>query len=104
MTGSAVATDFNKTLNIESDCTAAVTFNLKVLIDVITQFGNIVLCKIFAAGVGVDTCCCEDLFRCGKTDTEDICESNFDSLIVGKVYTGYTCHLSMHLSFQIVQD
>jgi hypothetical protein len=42
MTGTAEAADFDKSLDIESDCTTAITFNLKVVVDVLTQLGNFV--------------------------------------------------------------
>ena len=43
MAQTAIASDFDKSLYVKRDGTATVTLNLKVVVDIFTQFGNIVL-------------------------------------------------------------
>ena len=92
MTNASVAAYFNKSLDIESNISSQVALNHKVVVNVVTELSNIVFAEVLDSCIRVYTCVCENNIRRFTTDTVDISESDFNSLILGKVNTGNTCH------------
>jgi len=60
--------------------------------DDLAQLGLIFLGQILHAGVGVDSGLGQDLVGAGAPNAVDISEANFDSLFLGQVNSGDTCH------------
>lgn len=87
MTNTTIATDFNKSLDIKSGFSAKIALNLEIVIDIFTKLGNVILAHIFNSKVGIYAGCCNNVACCFTTYAVDICESDFDSLISGQVYT-----------------
>ena len=56
MSGTAVAVDFNQTLNVEGNLTAEFTFYLVICFDFLTKLRDFIFSQIFSACVRIDTC------------------------------------------------
>ena len=54
MTDTAVAVNFYKTLDVESNVTAKVTFYNVVVLDLVTELSNLIFSEVLSAGVGID--------------------------------------------------
>lgn len=52
MAHTAIAVNFNESLNVKCSVSAQITFNIQVLLNVITNFGNLILGKISATSIG----------------------------------------------------
>lgn len=92
MTNASVAADFNKSLNVESNVSSKVALNHEVVVDIVTELSNIVFAEVLDSDIRVYTCVCENFIRRFTAYSVDISESDFNSLILGKVNTGNTCH------------
>ena len=75
MTCSAVAVDLDESLDVQS----YVAFHHQVLVDILTQFGCLVLGQVSDTGVGVYSCCSDDIFSGFLTDTENVGQSDFNT-------------------------
>jgi hypothetical protein len=92
MHDAAIAVDFYKAFDIESDVTAKITFHNVGTFYLVTELSDIVFSQIFRAGIRIDSCLSKDVLRAFVTDPVNIRKSCFNSLIVGKVNTGNTSH------------
>ena len=92
MTGAAIAADLAQTLDVECGLTAKVAFHDVAVVDGFTKLGLVSIGQILHAGVGVHACLCQDLLSTLSANTIDISQTDFDSLILGQVNTGNTCH------------
>ena len=88
----AVAADLGQPLDIQSNLTAQVAFHHVALVDGLTKLGFVGLGQILHAGVGVDPSLRQDVLGALSANTVDIGQTDFDSLILGQVNTGNTCH------------
>ena len=84
-------TDFD-TFDIERDVSSEVTFDDIIVFDNVTKFGHVVFGKIFAASVGVYTGFLEYFVGTASAYTVDIGETDLNTLCVGNVNAGNTCH------------
>ena len=76
MTNAAIAANFHQTFDVQIDFTAKFAFYMKVMINIFSQFGNVVLVEIFDARIGIDARFRKDLFRRGQPDSVDIGQTN----------------------------
>ena len=53
----------------------------EVVVDVVTKLSNIIFAEILNSCIRVYTCVCEDNISRFTTDTVDVCETDFDSLV-----------------------
>ena len=83
MTAATVAADINESLNVHLTCATKVTFDDNVLIDGITKFYYFVLREVARASIRVDARLREQVLGRLQTDTEDLRQSNFNSLVTG---------------------
>ena len=66
MAHTAIAVNFNESLNVKCSVSAQITFNIQVLLNVITNFGNLILGKISATSIGINSGCLYDLSSSGS--------------------------------------
>ena len=92
MPQAAVAADLGQALDVKRGLTAQVTFHDVAVVDALTQLGFFLIGEVFYSGVGVDPGCLQYLVCAGSADTIDIGETDLDSLVLGQVNAGYTCH------------
>ena len=69
MTDSAVAVYFDKSLDVQSNVSSKVALNFQILIDIVTDFSNVVFCQIPYTGVGIDARCFKDIISGFATDS-----------------------------------
>ena len=93
MADATVAADFNQTLDVQADFATQVTFDLHVVLDVVTELGNFVLGKILHAGIGIDLGRGKDFLGNRRTDAEDLGQADFHTLFSGQVNARNTCHV-----------
>ena len=55
MADTAIASDFGQTLDVHADFTTQITFNLQVMLDVVTQLADFGFGEILHPGVRIDT-------------------------------------------------
>ena len=87
MANATVRTDFDESLDVQSGFPTKITFDLKVVVNVVTKLGNILLGKIFYASIGVDAGSFDDIVCSLSADAMDIGESDFNSLVSRQVDT-----------------
>ena len=87
MTDTAVAADFNESLDIESGLTAKVTLDLAVMIYILTKLRDVILGQVLDSYIGINSCCGDNI-ACGfATDAVDIGQSDLDSFLSRQVNT-----------------
>ena len=67
-----VAADFNQALDIERHFTAKVTFDLQVMLNILTQFADFGLGEVLYPGVGIHADFREHFLRSGQADARPI--------------------------------
>ena len=77
---------------------ALIALHNAMLINVRTQRCDICFGEILHTGVRIDTGFLEDLGSRRTTDSEDICETDFDSLILREVNTSDSSHIPNYTS------
>ena len=92
MAHAAIAADFGQTLDVKRHLTTQITLDHIGLVDDLTMLRLVGLSQILYASVGVDACLREDILRTFSSNTIDISQTDLDSLILGQVNTGNTCH------------
>ena len=90
MTGSAIAADLSKALDIKSNNAAEIAFYCIALINAVTKLCFFFLCKIFNSCVGIDAGFLKDLLCACSADAINICQADLNSFLLGKVNAGYT--------------
>jgi hypothetical protein len=90
----AVAADLSQALDVKAGLAAKVTFDDVVLVDAITQLCFFLVGEVFNSGVGIDSGHFENLGCACSANTVDISETDLDSLVLGQVNAGYTCHIN----------
>ena len=93
MAKTAIAADFNQTLDIKSHVAAEVALHGIVLIDIIPQLGHVVLAQITDTGVGVDPGGGQDVCRRLAAQTENVGQADLNALFSGQVHTCNACHV-----------
>ena len=83
MTDASVAADLNESLDIKSDITSEVTLYTAVVVNVLSELGDIFLGQVSDAGIRINSCCCEDIVRSLAADTENISKADLHSFISG---------------------
>ena len=96
MSGTAIAVNFNETLDVKSYFTTEVTLYVVVSFDLITKSRDLTLGKILCASVGIDAGLGKNVLRALKTYTLDVCERDFYALVVGNINTSYTSHFDIY--------
>ncbi len=92
MTNAAIATDFHQSLDIETDFSFEVAFDVQMLFDVITNETDLIFTQILDANIGIDAGLFQNLLRSCKADTIDVGKSVFNSLVARKIHAGDSCH------------
>ena len=95
MTQAAVAADLGQALDVKRGLAAQVALNDEVVVDALTQLGLFLVGEILHSGVGVDPGHGQDLVCAGSANAVDVSETDFDSLVLGQVNAGYTCHTDL---------
>ena len=92
MSDTAVAVDFNKTLDIESHVTAEVTLDHVVVLDLITQLGNLLFGQILGTGIGIDASLHKDIVGALASNTVNVGKGDLTELLISNINTSYTSH------------
>ena len=92
MTSSAVRSDFDQTFDIQVHFAAKVTFNRYIFVDSRSEFVDFRFGQIFNARVRIDIEVLEQLLCCRASNTVNVSQADFYSLIAGKVDTGNSSH------------
>jgi hypothetical protein len=92
VTDTAVAVNFYKTLDVESNVTAKVTFYYVVVLDLVTELSNLIFSEVLSTGVGIDAGLCKDVICTLAADTVDVGKSNLNTLGIRNINTSYTSH------------
>jgi hypothetical protein len=95
----AVAANFRQALDVQSNFTAEVALDGVVLIDDITQRSLLILGEILHTGVRVHIGQLQNVVRAFSANTENISQSDLDSLFAGQVNTSNTCHILSSTSY-----
>ena len=90
MAQSAVAADFGQSLDVQRDSTAQVAFYLQMLVDVLTQFGNVVFRQVFYSDIGADPGFLQNIRSRFPSDAKDVGQSDLYALFSRQVDTSYT--------------
>ena len=93
MTLAAVAADLGQALDVERHAAAQVAFHDEVVVDALTDLCFFLIGEVFHAGVRIDAGHVKNLFCAGSADTINVGQANFNSLVLGQVNAGDTCHL-----------
>ena len=88
MSDSAVAVDLDHALDVESDVTAEVTFNVVVLFDLFSELRGLFLGEILRSLIGIDPGNLQNVLRALESDTVNVGESDLNSLVVWNINTG----------------
>ena len=72
MSETTVRTDFNKSLDVESNITAKVAFYNVRSFNCFTESSNLFFCKVTNSDIWVNACFVEDIVRELSTDTVDM--------------------------------
>ena len=78
---------------LERGLAAQVALHDVVVVDALTQLCFFLFGEVFYTGVGIYTGHCQYFVCAGSADTVDISESYLNSLVLGQVNAGYTCHI-----------
>ena len=92
MTDATVAADFNQALDIERHFTAKITFDLQVMLNILTQFADFGLGEILYPCVGINADFREHFLRSGQADALDVGQADLNALFSGQVNTCNACH------------
>ena len=93
MTHATVAANFDQTLDVQRCISSQVTLNHEVLVDILSELGFVLESQVLDTGVGVDTSGGQNIVSCLTTDTEDIGETDLDSLFSRQINTGNTSQI-----------
>ena len=100
MAQAAIAADLHQALDVHAHLTAKVALHLEVMVNVITDFTDVLLGQILDAGVRVDAGRLNDLIGDVVADAVDVRQGNLDSLLTGKVDACDTCHVLFSTSIK----
>ena len=101
MADAAVAADLGQALDIQGHGAAQVALHHIAMVNGLTQLGLICLGQILDAGVGVDPSLRQNILGALSANAIDVSQTDLDSLILGQVNTGNSCHLLTHLQFHL---
>src|SRR6266851_6881686 len=93
MTDAAVRADLTQTLDRLRAFAAEVAFDLKLLVDVLTELRDLLVGEIFDLGVGIEAQRRGDLARRRLADAVDVRQPDLEPLLVRKIYSGDACQL-----------
>jgi hypothetical protein len=97
VTDPAVGADLGEALDRLRPLSSEVAFDLIVLVDVITELGDLFLGQVAHLRVGRELEPLADLARRGLADSEDVSQPDLETLLVGKVDAGDSCHANLAL-------
>src|SRR5262245_53118557 len=92
MTDSTVRADLAEALDRLRALAAQISFDLKVLVDVLTELRDFVVGEVANLRVGVEPELGGDLLRGRLADPVDVREPDLESLLVGEVHSRDACH------------
>ena len=95
MTNAAIAADFLEALDIHSDLSAKITFNGVILFDDITDTVDFFVGEVLDAGVRIDIGLLKNLAGTRASDTVNVGQSDFNTLISRQINTRNTSHLML---------
>jgi hypothetical protein len=88
-----VASDVHQALDVGLDFPAQRTFDLEVIVDDTTYVANVFLGPIFHTDVFADSRFRENADRSRTANAEDVGETDYAPLVLGKVNASNTCHI-----------
>ena len=83
MANTAVAADFDESLDVKRNVAAEVALNRAVVVDIFSQLRSVVFRQVSYADVRIDAGSSADVRRCLAADAVDVGKSNLDSFISG---------------------
>ena len=89
----AVRTDLGQVLDVQSHLAAKVAFHDELFVDALTDTRFFLVGKVAHAGVRVDSGLFENSLRARSADTENVGQTDLDSLVSGQVNAGNSCHV-----------
>ena len=93
MAQAAVRTDLGQVLDVQSHLAAKVAFHDELFVDALTDTRFFLVGKVAHAGVRVDSGLFENSLRARSADTENVGQTDLDSLVSGQVNAGNSCHV-----------
>ena len=94
MTDATVATDVHQTLDVELYFCAEVTLDFVLGTDDLTDLTCLLVGPVFYFNVFVNTGFCQNLTGAAASNTKDVGQRNFTSLVLWEVYTNNSyCHI-----------
>ena len=85
MTNTSVAANFHQPLDVESNVLPEITLDASFFLDDLADLANVVFAEVLDPDVAIDLSLLEDFVRTGATDTKDIGETDFHSLVKRQV-------------------
>src|SRR4029077_4780278 len=92
MAQAAVAADLHQALDVLRALAAQVALDRHLVVDAVTQLGNLVLGQVTHVRVGADAELVEDVVRRRPADAVDVREADLDALVERDVDPGDTSH------------
>ena len=94
MPQATVTTDLRKALNVHRHLAPEIALDLIVAVDDLAEAVGLLLGEVLDTRLEVEARIVHDLLRSRGPDAEDVCQRDFDALVVGDVNAGNTCHES----------
>ncbi len=95
MTTTAIATDVHQSLDVHPFPTAEVTLYLVVAFDNFTELGHLSVGEVFYADAGVDASFRDDFIGSCGTNSKDITQTDFHTLVAGEVHSSNSRHCAI---------
>lgn len=86
MPQASVASDLHQAFDVLRNFATQVTFDFEVLVDKISESDDLFIRQIPYSCIGINADRHQDIFRCRKTDSENVCQSDFDSFFSRQIY------------------
>ena len=94
MADAAIASDFHKALDVESDFAAEVAFGA-IFRDLGTKSGQLLIGEVFGADVNADAGIGADFFGGRGPNAIDVGKGDDDALLVRDINPSNTCHICL---------
>jgi hypothetical protein len=98
---SSVRSDIDQPFDVHGQFASQVALDLLVLLDDVSNFDNVFIGKVFDSGVGIHARLTKNLDRQGPAYAKYACQSNLDTLVLGKINPGYSRHKKLLYPYDI---
>ena len=93
VSNTTIALDTLKTLQVQTDFTAKVTFDdILAFLDRMNDLGELLFVQVLGADAGIDACALKNDFSIGGTNAVNVTKGDLDSFLARNFNTNNTCH------------